>query len=340
MQLITPSNSLSARSDDYAGGLTTTGVQDKTSHPTEACPLCGKGGSIFDPEKSELICSCCGMVIYESSELVSEIDGLDSENNSRSIPAGVGAYQSHALYDGKPSTVISGSNSDAHGSSFTLEQRVKAYRLRKWNNISNLDTSYNRNLKNASSLLKIIQDKLSLTDALMEKSSYYYRKAFEKRLIKGRSIVAFIVASTYLSCRELKINRSLDEIATAVNTDSLFAGKRYRKLLRHLKLKSSPMDCAMHLLKIAKNSTISEKSCRIGLEVLRSVKKNHVSYGKAPDAIAAAALYFVCIKEGEKISLQRIASAAGISTVTLRKRIADVQTSVSLDNSNRPTVLN
>lgn len=262
MQLITPSNCLSVRSNDYSGGLTT-GVQDKTSHPTEACSLCGNKVSIFDPEKSELICSSCGMVIYESSQLVSEIDGLDSENNSRSVPARVGAYQSHVLYDGKLSTFISDSNSDAHGSSFTLEQRAKAYRLRKWNNISSMGTSYNRNLKNASSLLRIIQDKLSLTDTLIEKSSYYYRKAIEKRLIKGRSIVAFIVASTYLSCRELKINRSLDEIAIAVNTDSLFAGKCYRKLLRHLKLKSSPMDCAMHLLKIAKNSTISEKSCNM-----------------------------------------------------------------------------
>ena len=111
----------------------------------------------------------------------------------------------------------------------------KIRRLQKWNKISNFNSrAYTRNLKNAFALLSRIKDKLSLTDAVTEKAAYYYRKALTKKLIKGRSIEAMIVACIYAACRELGILRTLDEISKAANTDKVFAGKCYRLLLRHL----------------------------------------------------------------------------------------------------------
>ena len=324
-------NYSSPQSFDYSGGLTP--EENNITDLTKACPLCSNKTSIFDPERSELICSSCGTVIFESSELVAEVTGTHFENNSKNINAKSDDYQSLALHDRGLSTFISGSNSDAHGNSFTLEQKGKAYKLRKWNNISHANVSYHRNLKNAFILLSIIRDKLSLTDVLIEKSAYHYRKACEKQLIKGRSIVAFIVASTYVSCREQEIPRSIDEIANAVNADPIFAGKCYRKLLRYLKLRPYPIDSATYLSKIAKNSRISEKSYRTGLKILKAVKGNAISYGKAPNALASAILYFACIEEGENVAQQNIALAAGVSVVTLRKRIDDVEKVISLNDA-------
>jgi transcription initiation factor TFIIB len=59
--------------------------------------------------------------------------------------------------------------------------------------------------------------------------------------------------------------------------------------------------------------------------MLDVVKKNPISYGKDPKAVATAALYVACLVEGQdKVSQTRLAQAGGISVVTLRKRVLDI----------------
>ncbi|MGB6527060.1 MAG: hypothetical protein WA323_04145 [Candidatus Nitrosopolaris sp.] len=58
-----------------------------------------------------------------------------------------------------------------------------------------------------------VKDILSINDTLIEKSAYIYRKVLQKRIIKGRSIPALMVASIYAACRESHVPRTLDEIA-------------------------------------------------------------------------------------------------------------------------------
>ena len=72
--------------------------------------------------------------------------------------------------------------------------------MRRWNKISSNNRKHHRNLKNAFAVLSVIKDKASLSDALIEKSAYNYRKALDKHIIKGRSIRALVVASVYAAC--------------------------------------------------------------------------------------------------------------------------------------------
>jgi transcription factor TFIIB-like protein len=53
--------------------------------------------------------------------------------------------------------------------------------------------------------------------------SYVHRcLRFSKRIIKGRSISALMVASIYAACREANVPRTLDEIAQTVNTECVY----------------------------------------------------------------------------------------------------------------------
>ena len=77
--------------------------------------------------------------------------------------------------------------------------------------------------------------------------------------------------------------------------------------------------------KVAENANVSQKTYRTALDMLDVVKKNPISYGKDPKALATAALYGAClIEEKDKVSQARIAQAGGISVVTLRKRVLDI----------------
>jgi transcription initiation factor TFIIB len=236
-----------------------------------------------------------------------------------------GMPTSLAFHDMGLSTFISYSNVDANGAIISAEQMSKVQRMRRWNKISSNNRSYHRNLKNAFAILSTIRDKLSLNDALIEKSAYNYRKALDKHIIKGRSIRALVVASVYAACRELNVPRTLDEIAETANADSIFAGKCYRLLVRYLKLHLPVIDSNAYLAKIANKARVSEKTYRTALEMLSTIKENPISHGKDPNALAVAVLYAACLSEGEKVSQAQIAVAGDTSIVTLRKRFQDVK---------------
>lgn len=296
----------------------------KMNIDNEVCSLCDGQALVFDAETSETVCSSCGMVVHDNTESMGPewrvYSGGDVESKSRT-----GMPTSLAFHDMGLSTFISYSNVDANGAVISPEQMSKVQRMRRWNKISSNNRSYHRNLKNAFAILSTIKDKLSLNDALIEKSAYNYRKALDRRIIKGRSIRALVVASVYAACRELNVPRTLDEIAQTANTDSIFAGKCYRLLVRFLKLHLPVLDSNVYLAKIASKANVSEKTYRRALEMLTAIKENPVSHGKDPNALAVAVLYAACLKENEKVSQAQIAVAGDTSIVTLRKRYQDVK---------------
>lgn len=294
------------------------------SEQTDVCALCNGTSIVFDSETSEAICSSCGMVVKDNIESMGpewrSYSGEDIESKSRT-----GMPSSLAFHDMGLSTFISYSNVDANGVAISAEQRSKVQRMRRWNKISSNNRSYHRNLKNAFAILSTIKDKLSLSDTLIEKAAYNYRKALDKKIIKGRSIRALIVASVYASCRDLSVPRTLEEISVAANTDAIFAGKCYRLLVQNLELQLPVIDSNKYLARIANKAKVSEKTYRAALGMLSTIKKNPISHGKDPNALAVAVLYAACLKEGENVSQAQVAVAGDISIVTLRKRFQDVR---------------
>src|SRR5215469_8908440 len=289
------------------------------------CQTCNDSKAIiFDPETNETVCSSCGIVIHDnvqaSPELRARKYSQDIESRSRT-----GMPTSLAFHDMGLSTFISNSNTDANGVPISSDQISKVKRMRHLNRISSSNRSHDRNLKNAFAILNSVKDKLSINDTLIEKSAYIYRKALDKRIIKGRSICALMVASIYAACREANVPRTLDEIAQTANTDAIFAAKCYRLLVRNLKLRLPAVYSNVYLTKIANRANVSQKSYRRAIEMLSIMKDNPVSYGKDPNALAVATLYAACLKEGEKVSQLQIATAGDTSILTLRKRFQDVR---------------
>ena len=110
------------------------------------------------------------------------------------------------------------------------------------------------------------------------------------------SIRALVVASAYAACRKLNVPRTLVEIAQTANADTIFAGKCYRLLLRHLRLHLPIIDSNVYLAKIANRGRVSEKASRRALQMLSIVKETPISHGKDPNALAVAVLYAACLR--------------------------------------------
>ena len=110
-------------------------------------------------------------------------------------------------------TVIGTPDRDASGHKIDAAMRSMMERLKTWDVRTQTHSSTDRNLRHAFYELDRLKDKLGLSDAIVEKTAYIYRKAQERMLIRGRTISGILTAAIYIACRELGTPRTLKDIA-------------------------------------------------------------------------------------------------------------------------------
>lgn len=289
----------------------------------QRCPSCGKSSMITDENTGELFCGSCGFVISEKLEDTgAEWRSFSRDEGDRSR---VGAGTSLTMHDMGLSTVIGPANKDSTGKPLSASMKSSIERLRTWDSRTQAHASSDRNLRQALNELDKLKDKLALTDAVIEKAAYIYRKAMEKKLVRGRSIHGLMAACLYAACRNTETPRTLDDIANGINIRRKDVARCYRLIFRELELKMPVADPIKGVSRIASTAGLSEKVKRKAVEILDMAKKIGMVAGKDPMGIAAAALYLACISSGEAKSQKEISVAAGVTEVTIRNRCAGLR---------------
>jgi len=283
----------------------------------QRCPRCGKNTIITDMEIGELICGRCGYVVSERLENPGpERRSFPDDRISRER-TGVGT--SLAIHDQGLSTVINPTNRDSTGKPLSSSMKMTLKRLRTWDKRSQSDR-IDRNFKQAFSELNRLKDKLAISDVVVEKAAYIYRKALEKKLVRGRSIPAMIGAALYAACRDTETPRTLNDITAAINIKRKKLTACYRLLVKELGLKMPVVDSIQCVARIASKAGLSEKTKRYAIEILRKAEEDKSSAGKNPMGLAGAALYLSCVKNGDDKTQRDIAEASNITEVTIRNR--------------------
>jgi len=281
------------------------------------CLRCGKKALITDTETGEIFCGGCGFVLSERIESTGpERRSFPDDRISRER---TGVRTSLAIHDQGLSTVISPTNRDATGQPLSNSMKKTLKRLRIWDSRSQND-SIDRNFRQAFNELYRLKDKLSLSDSVVEKAAYIYRKALEKKLVRGRSISGMMGSSLYAACREVETPRTLKEIADTMNIKKGDLAACYRLLVKELDLKMPVVDSTQNVARIASKIGLSEKTQRYAIEILRKAEEEKISAGKNPMALAATALYISCVKMGVRHTQRDFAEAANITEVTIRNR--------------------
>jgi transcription initiation factor TFIIB len=198
-------------------------------------------------------------------------------------------------------------------------------RLRAWDFRIHLSRSSDRNLQTAFKLLNTLKDKLGLSDAIVEKVAYIYRKAQERGFVRGRSIPAVLAAAVYIVYRDFGVPKTMKDIATVSNIKRKNIARVYRQLLLELDYKVPNPDPVKCIAKIANKGNLTEKTKRHALDIMEKVTENEISAGKDPMGLAATVLYMSCIKTGENITQKEISNVAGVTEVTLRNRFKDLK---------------
>lgn len=295
----------------------------------DKCPRCGKGSMLTDGNTGEMFCSKCGFVATERVE-ESGPEWRSFTQDEHGDRARAGAPTSLTMHDMGLATIIDPVNKDASGKPLTASMKSTIERLRTWDSRSQVHEPVDRNFRQAFSELNRLKDKLAISDAVIEKAAYIYRKALDKGLVRGRSISALMAAALYAACRNTETPRTLSDVASGINIKRKDVARCYRLLLRELDLKMPVTDSIQCVARIASVIGIAEKTKRYAIKVLQDAQKNEVSAGKDPMWLAAAALYLACVLLGENKTQKDIAQAAGVTEVTIRNRYKGLKEALKL----------
>lgn len=285
--------------------------------------MCNGGRLITDPDSGEIVCGSCGLVSPEKAvESRAEWRNFDSEKNDR---VRTGSPASLAYHDMGLATVIGKTNRDSSGNHIPASTLATIQRLRTWDFRTQAHSSADRNLMQAFSELGRLKDKLGLSGAMVEKTAYVYRKAQERKLVKGRSRSSVMAAAIYIACRELEASRTLRDIAEVTGVKRKDVSRCYRLIVNELDIKVPFVDPVKCIVKIANKTKLSEKSKRMAIDTMNALTLKEISAGKLPMGLAATVLYTSCMHNGEDITQRDIAEASGVTEVTIRNRLRDLK---------------
>ena len=289
------------------------------------CPACGVKKILTDQNTGELFCGKCGLVISDKiTDTSAEWRSFSKEGGAD--PTRTGAPTSLTMHDRGLATIINPLNKDASGKPLSTSMKSTIERLRTWDSRSQAQTSADRNLRQALNEMNKLKDKLALTDTVIEKAAYIYRKALEKKLVRGRSIQGLVAACLYAACRNTETPRTLQDIAKGMDIKKKDIARCYRLVFRELELKMPVVDPVKGVSRIASIAGLTEKTKRKAIQILNQAKDIGLVAGKDPMGIAAASLYLACISTKEIKSQKEISIASGITEVTIRNRCAGLRT--------------
>jgi transcription initiation factor TFIIB len=293
------------------------------------CNACD-GNIIFDSNTDEKICIRCGIV----SSFMQERD--HKPHLVKSIDDSVFAEQhtNHMMYAVSLPSFIGEKNVDATG-----KQINKFYndRMRKLNKRTISSDPKIRNLNKAIREIRRITDILGMKTLIAERASYIYKKAYDQGLIRGRSISGIAAAAIYVACKELDIPYSVEDIKNILENVSKKNVLRYYKiLLKQINHDVSLQNPMMYLSRISKQARLSGKTERKAYDILSKVGTDSLLVGKKPISIAAAALYLASLQTKECTTQLRIAIASDLTTITIRKRSAEM---ISILEKSKPQII-
>ena len=295
------------------------------------CPVCKRDqGIITDLESGEIVCGECGIVIYDKIQ-ESKQEWRTSSPEEGKDRRRTGMPTSLATYDMGLYTVIGRTNRDASGHLLDASTRSTMARLRTWD--LRTQPSTNRSLKAAFNQLNKLKHKLALSDAIVEKTAYIYRKAQERGLVQGRSVPASIAAAVYIACREAGAPRTLKEISLVSNIKRKEISRQYRLLVLELDIRIPSIDPAKCIARIANKISLSEKIRHRAMRIMDEATRSEISAGKNPMGLAASVLYLSSLadeRNNNTISQTVFAQSAGVTEVTIRNVCKNLKSHLDL----------
>ncbi|MDP6905917.1 MAG: transcription initiation factor IIB [Candidatus Thermoplasmatota archaeon] len=294
------------------------------------CPECNSRNLERDETRGELVCQDCGLVLEDNViDQGAEWRVFSPEQGDQR--ARTGAPMTVMLHDKGLSTDIDWQNKDYSGKTINSRYRSQFYRMRKWQKRSRVSNATERNLAMALAELDRMASRLELPKSVREAAAVNYKKAVEKRLIRGRSIEGVAAASLYAACRQCGVPRTLDEIGQASRTGRKEIGRTYRFMVRELKMKIMPTGPEDYISRFCSGLGLDAEVEAKAYELIKAAQEKELTSGRGPTGIAASIIYIASVLCGKRRTQREVAEVAGVTEVTIRNRYKELIQNLNIE---------
>ena len=264
------------------------------------CGHCQSQDLIEDKETGEIICANCGLVVSRRN-LVGQRYTEEEETPQRAP------------------VKLSPSERRKMDRLMAIDRRLKT------------DAGDPYVLRVARNEIKRLIQTLYLPEAIEEYAETIYRRAQKEGLVLRGTITGFAAASVYTACRAQGVSRTLRQVSEATSDSIKDVARMYRILISELNISVEVDTPLNHLSRIAGSTNLSHKIERLAIDILLETMSVGHHTGKNPKGLAASALYLASKELGERRSQKKISEAAGISALTLRKRVKGILDAVDIE---------
>jgi transcription initiation factor TFIIB len=193
-----------------------------------------------------------------------------------------------------------------------------------------LVSSIERNFWEAKPKLKMLVSKLNIPEYIEETAWRIYAEVAKRKLTMGRSIDGFIGAALYAAIRVHEFPRLLEEVSdasmTSRHTIIRSLGMIIKEILPDLNLKYRPVTAEQLVFRFGNDLGISLNTQKEALTLLQKSTRGGMNrIGKDPKGFAASVLYMAAKPTDDRKTQAEISEIAGITEVTLRSRVKDVE---------------
>ncbi|MDD4352833.1 MAG: transcription initiation factor IIB family protein [Candidatus Nanoarchaeia archaeon] len=184
------------------------------------------------------------------------------------------------------------------------------------------------NYKQALFNLNNITYNLDIADYVKKTAWKIYKTAYKKKIIRGRTLEGIVVASICTAIKVHEIPLLQSSIIKESTVDKSLVENNIKILIQEvlpiLNLKYKTSSVINYIPYLSEKFNLDEKICLKACNLYNLIEKKLKYSGKDPKGYAAAVLYLSSLNS-KKISQKYISSTTGICTVTLRRRIQELQ---------------
>lgn len=278
---------------------------------TEGCPECG-GETAADGQ--ETVCQDCGLVV-ETDEIDHGPEWRAFDEDQRDAKRRTGPARNPTLHDHGLGSEIG----------FDGPRDADMNRLRRWHQRMRCQGSNDQTLKDGLSQIARIVSAVDAPQVVKDRACTLFREAHDEGVFVGQCLDAGAMAAVYAAARECRIGLTFDDVR-AVGHTQMNPWTTLLSMQRGLGLElppPRPEDCMPRLLNRLGVDDATEAEAR---DVLETFTDGCSLSGLDPSGVCAMAIYVASDRtRGHKLTQERIADAADVSTVTLRKRLRDFE---------------
>jgi len=195
----------------------------------------------------------------------------------------------------------------------------------------------------ADATIKDILRMLTVTGPTAAETASQIYLAAKGRMRFGHSLRQIRAASVYASCRLFGVPRTIKEVASACDLDLIPLAACYRRVIEDAGLTMPVQDPATYVSAISSRAGLDPPIERRAIEIINTAKRLRTAAGKAPTAVAAAALYMAykelhpeeSLDPRTRVTQLGIAEAAGVTEVTLRNRLRTIRYVMDKESAER-----